>query len=114
MARPRESNRHLPKYVYPHHGAWWFRPPNGENTRISEIGDYAALYRFMADKADPVSNAELTTLSKCLARYEADVLPQLAPRTQKDYRRALRVICEDMVPGLEDSVLREEVLRRVA
>lgn len=34
MARPRESNRHLPKYVYPHHGAWWFRPPNGENTRM--------------------------------------------------------------------------------
>lgn len=40
MARPRDTNRHLPKYVYEHHGAWWFRPPSGENTRICEIGDY--------------------------------------------------------------------------
>lgn len=92
MARPRESNRHLPKYVYEHHGAWWFRPPSGDNCRICEVGDYPTLYRFMADKAEPVSNAELTTLRKCFARYEREVLPTLAPRTQKDYRRALRVL----------------------
>lgn len=30
------------------------------------------------------------------------------------YERCVRVICEEMVPGLDDSVLREEVLRRVA
>jgi len=30
------------------------------------------------------------------------------------YERCVRVICEDMVPGLDDAVLREEVLRRVA
>lgn len=92
MGRPRDSDRHLPKYVYPHHGAWWFRPPSGENTRICDIGDYPALYRFMADKLEPVSNAELTTLTKVFQRYERDVLPTLAPRTQKDYRRALRVL----------------------
>jgi len=92
MARPRESNRHLPKYVYEHHGAWWFRPPSGDNLRICEVGDYPTLYRFMADKLEPVSNADLTTLRKCFERYEREVLPTLAPRTQKDYRRALRVL----------------------
>lgn len=36
------------------------------------------------------------------------------PEFREFYDRCVRVICEDMVPGLSDSVLREEVLRRVA
>jgi len=38
--------------------------------------------------------------------------------SEDDFRefveRAIRVICDEMVPGLDDSVLREEVLRSVA
>jgi integrase len=94
MARPRKSNRHLPKYVYEHHGAWWFRPPNGGPSRICEVGDYRALYAFMADKLDPVRNDELTTLHACFQRYEREVLPTLADLTQKSYRIALRVLDE--------------------
>jgi Protein of unknown function (DUF1367) len=36
------------------------------------------------------------------------------PEFHEFYERCIRVICGDMVPGLEDAVLREEVLRRVA
>lgn len=87
MGRKRQTHKHLPKYVYPHHGAYWYRPPVGEQLRICDIGDEATMYRFAADKAEPAG--PVVTLGDCFDRYERDVLPTLEPRTQKDYRRHL-------------------------
>lgn len=94
MARPRSTNKHLPKYVREHHGSWWFRPPNGGNVKVCKVGDYPALYKYLADKLDPISNDELTTLNKCFDRYDFEIIPQLAPGTQKSYRQALRYLRE--------------------
>lgn len=92
MARPRKSHKHLPKYVSVLGASYWYRPTHGEHVRICKVGDESTLYRWLADKLEPISNDKLTTLAVCFDRYEREVLPGLAPRTQKDYRRALRVL----------------------
>jgi integrase len=90
MARLRETNKHLPKYVTIVHGSYWFRPPNGDAVKVCRVGDEAELYGFMAKMHTPTG--PLTTLNDCFDRYERDVLPGLEPRTQKDYRRHLLIL----------------------
>jgi integrase len=90
MARLRETNKHLPKYVRIEHGSYWFRPPNGDGVKVCRVGDEAALYSFMAKLHTPTG--PMTTLNDCFDRYERDVLPGLEPRTQKDYRRHLLIL----------------------
>jgi integrase len=90
MARPRTTNKHLPKYVTIVHGSYWFRPPNGEAVKVCRVGDEAALYTFMAKKHTPTG--PMQTLNDCFDRYERDVIPTLQPRTQKDYRRHLLIL----------------------
>jgi integrase len=90
MARLRETNKHLPKYVTIVHGSYWFRPPNGESVKVCRVGDEAELYGFMAKLHTPTG--PMTTLNDCFDRYERDVIPTLEPRTQKDYRRHLLIL----------------------
>lgn len=94
MSRPRTVNKHLPKYVTEIHGAYWYRPPGGKAERICSKDDYVALYKFMAEvSARGIQPSQpLTTLSACFDRYESEVVPALAPRTQKDYRRILSIL----------------------
>lgn len=92
MARPRTKNTHLPKYVTVINGSYWYRPPapskdapKPKPTRIGPQGQENLVWKFMLDKQEPVG--PITTLSDCFDRYLQEVLPSLAPRTQKDYRR---------------------------
>lgn len=100
MARPRTKNKHLPKYVTIIHGSYWYRPPKVKPVRISQVGDEAAMYRFMAERTAPMT--DLVTIGDCMDRYIREVLPTLAASTQKDYRRyigTLRAWCGHMRPG---------------
>lgn len=90
MSRPRTKNKHLPQYVTVIHGSYWYRPPDGDSVRIGPEGAEHLVWKFMADhmtpQAPPAANS---TLHHFFERYKREVLPTLAPRTQKDYSRHL-------------------------
>jgi len=94
MSRARTRYKHLPKYVTVIHGAYWFRPPSGENIRLATLGDEVTMYREYAKHLEPVTHARTDTLNDCFNRYVLEVLPGLAPRTQKDYLRHIAVLRE--------------------
>lgn len=93
MARPRSENAHLPKYVYVVHGSYWYRSPEGENVKIGPVGSEYLVWKFMAERtapqAPPKPNA---TLHEHFDRYKREIVPTLAPRTQKDYARHIVVL----------------------
>jgi integrase len=92
MARPRTTNKHLPKYVTVIHGSYWWRSPKQKAERICAVGDEAGMYRWVAEKLGPKPVTPTSTLNDCFDRYERDVIPTLEPRTQKDYRRHLVIL----------------------
>jgi integrase len=92
MARPRTTNKHLPKYVTIIHGSFWWRPPKGKAERIGAADDEAAMYRWVADKLGPKPAGPAVTLNDLFDRYERDVLPTKEPRTQQDYRKHLLIL----------------------
>lgn len=101
MARPRKVNRHLPKFVELNNGTYYYRPTHGEHVRMTHAagssirhGEEPAMYAWLSDKMEPIVLGDGCTLSDCFTRYKLEVLPTLAPRTQKDYLRALDVLEE--------------------
>jgi integrase len=94
MARPRTTNKHLPRYVTIIHGSYWYRPPNTDAVKLARVGDESTMYRKMADLLIPTesSNEPTGKLTDYFDRYEREVVPTLAPRTQKDYHRHLQVL----------------------
>lgn len=92
MGRPRTTNKHLPKYVTIIHGSYWYRAPGAKPVRVCRTGEEMALYRFIAENAAPIANIDVKTVADALDRYEREVLPSKAPRTQRDYIRHLRVL----------------------
>lgn len=92
MARLRKTNKHLPKYVTVIHGSYWYRAPKRKPERLAAVGEEAEMYRKLAGLMMPEDPSELTTLRACLDRYEREVVPTLAKRTQKDYHRHLNVL----------------------
>ena len=109
MGRPRTTNAHLPKYVTVIHGSYWYRPPGQDAKRIAKVGDERALYQFMAGVALPTG--PVVTLSDVFDRYIRDVIPTLAPRTQTDYLRHIKILrawCGHMRP---DDLQPRDVIR---
>ena len=93
MSKPRQKNLHLPKYVTVIHGAYWYRPPEGEPVRIGPEGDEHLVWKFMLEVAQPQPPPQPNaTLKEHFERYKREVIPTLAPRTQKDYARHLVVL----------------------
>jgi integrase len=94
MARPRKSNRHLPKYVIVHHGAYWYRPPSGEDVRIGECpGEEHKVWEFMMERAAPQAPPKPgAPLHEYFERYKREIVPTLGPRTQKDYSRHIAIL----------------------
>lgn len=90
MARPRKRNLHLPKYVTENHGSYWYKSPGQKAKRVADVGDERTLYQFMADSHKPVG--PIATMGDLFDRYEREIVPTLAPRTQKDYHRHLKVL----------------------
>lgn len=88
MSRPREKNLHLPKYVTVIHGSYWYRPPEGDAVRIGPEGQEHLVWKFMAEVSTPLAPPKPNaTLKEHFERYKREVVPTLAPRTQKDYAR---------------------------
>ncbi len=91
MGRQRKTDKHLPQRVYFEHGRYWFKPkrpgatPPGFTSRIdlgTTLGEmYDALKKLVEA---PRTIGKMSTL---FDRYLRDSLPNLAPRTQSDYRK---------------------------
>lgn len=100
MARLRTTHKHLPKYVNPIHGAYWYRPPGQKAVRIGAIGDDTTLYQFLARLSEPVG--PITTMNQLFDKYCAEILPGLKPVTQKFYllcMKTLRAVFGQAHPG---------------
>lgn len=92
MGRKRKTNKHLPKYVTVIHGSYWYRPPKKKPERLAAVGDEHEMYRRLAGLMEPEDPSKLVTVGDCLDRYEREVVPTLAPRTQKDYHQHLKIL----------------------
>lgn len=102
MARPRTSNKHLPKYVTVIHGSYWYRAPKKQPVRLAAVGEESAMYSKYAEYIKDVPSGPITTMGDLFDRYIKDIVPKLAPRTQKDYLwiiGQLRKVFGDMLPG---------------
>jgi integrase len=96
MARPRTKNKHLPRYVTIIHGSYWYRPPNAKPIKLARVGDESSLHKNYARFAFPSErNDKAGVLSDYIDRYEREIVPTLAPRTQKDYHRHLQKLRQE-------------------
>jgi integrase len=85
MGPRRTKHPGLPKHVRPKNGAYHYEDPVTRKwTRLAPLDDYAgmltALARILA------ANAETNTIEKLWAKYQIEVLPTLAQKTQKNRR----------------------------
>lgn len=100
MSRPRTKHQHLPKYVTVIEGAYWYRGPASEpgapKPKPIRIGKFPEeeykVWKFMADLTIPSAPKVDGTLHDYFEKYKAEVLPTLAPRTQKDYSRHIVIL----------------------
>ncbi len=111
MARLRTTNKHLPKYVYISNGSYWYRPPNVKPTKLGRVGDEAEFYRNYARYAFPTATENVGTVGDYLDRYEREIVPTLAERTQKDYHGYLKTLREHFGHFHPDDVRPKDVGR---
>lgn len=83
MGRRRKSHKHLPRRVYPKHGALWFVDKNNQWHRLSDENDLRTMYTNLAKFVD--TSKPLHTMADVFDRFIVEKLPLLAPRTQSDY-----------------------------
>lgn len=89
MGRVRKSNRHLPRGVYAHHGAYWL-VRDGKWTRLAnDFGAAMAEYgRLQA------ASIHIVTVTDLIARYSAEVLARRGALTARNRRGELAKIAE--------------------
>jgi integrase len=96
MGRRRKHNKHLPRGVTLEWGTYYFRGPDKRRLNLGRdfaeaMAKYGALFRDLP----------LTTFGAVLDRYQREVTPKKAPRTQTDelgYIANLRAVFGAMVP----------------
>ncbi len=79
MGRPRKSEKHLPNKVYRRHNAYYFVDPKGKWIRLGKT--LGIMYRRYADFVEP---GPMNTLDDVFSKYNTEVVPLKAERTQKD------------------------------
>jgi len=82
MGRRRKLDKHLPQRVYLRRGSYFYVDLGKKWRNLGR--DPVSMYRKLAEIIDTPRNC--ATLSGVLDRYLIEVLPNLAPRTQSDYR----------------------------
>jgi integrase len=86
MGRPKLHNKHLPPRMVFHHGAYW---------HTVRVGGRPQWVRLSADFTEAINlyyqregrTLAGSTVHDALSRYDREVLPGKAAKTQKDYRR---------------------------
>lgn len=83
MGRRRTKNKHLPRRVYPKHGALWFVDKASQWHRLSDENDLGTMYSNLAKFVD--TSKPLHTMADVFDRFIVEKIPLLAARTQSDY-----------------------------
>ena len=98
MGRRRKHNKHLPSRVYISHGQYFFVDAKGKwNPLGRSLGQ---MYRSLAQFYD--DDAPLAQMGDLFERYEQQVLPKKAEKTQAENSRSLKrlkAVFGDMVPS---------------
>lgn len=81
MGRRRQHNTDMPQRVYLSRGWWFFRPKGAPAVKLAREDDRPGALRAYADVMEARPRAG--TIGDLLDRYERDVLPTKAPKTQK-------------------------------
>lgn len=79
VGRKRNANKHLPRRVYQKHGGYYFVTPEKKWIRLGTTE--GEMHRALAELLDTTATR---TLDGLFDRYEREVIPTKAPRTQKD------------------------------
>lgn len=97
MGRRRKHDKHLPQRVYHRGKTYYFVDHAGRWLSLGRtVGDMYRAYAAM------VEERPIGTMSDLFDRYEVEVIPHKAPRTQRDNRYEilfLRAALRDMVPS---------------
>lgn len=89
MGRRRKKNTHLPRGVSLEWGTYWFRGPDRARLKLGR--DFATAMRRYGEL---LGDQPLTTFGAVLDRYQREITPAKAPRTQVDERRFLAKLRE--------------------
>lgn len=102
MGRARKDNRHLPAGVTIINGTFYFKAPGVEDAKRERMvgpdgesirdNEEHLMYSWLAKRTEPKPMSEVTTLAEVFNRYVREILPQHAPRTQKDYLKHFVVL----------------------
>lgn len=98
MGRKRQHRLDLPQRMRQKHGAYYFVDRAGKWHHLGREY-HAAIAKFAELNSE---RSPLTTIGKVMDRYQAEVIPTKAPRTQKDNLRELellRAVFGHMRPG---------------
>lgn len=85
MGRRRKHRKDLPERVYHRHGAFYFVDSTGKWHNLGK--EFSAA---MVAYASLNATGTLSTLGQVMDRYQREILPRKAARTQKGYLRDLR------------------------
>lgn len=88
MGRKRKTDTDLPLRVYRHHGAFWYYPRFGKPSRLADLDNYAGMLKALAVVLGDA--APTSTMLQLWARYQIEVLPGLAKKTQQNRRNDMK------------------------
>jgi integrase len=88
MGPRRTKHPGLPKHVRPKNGAYHYESPVTRKwKRLASLDDYSGMLTALARIL--TANAETNTVEKLWAKYQIEVLPTLAPKTQQNRRNEM-------------------------
>lgn len=89
MPVAKRNRRDLPECVYFKNGAYYFVKKNVWK-RLSD--DYAEAMALWATMIVPTSREDVMTMEQLFTRYQLEIIPKKAPRTQKDNLGEMRFL----------------------
>ena len=91
MGRRREKNLTLPRHMHQKNKSYYFVTWENGKRKWIPLGRDLAMARLEWAKLENIADEDIesVTFAVAAARYERDILPQKAPRTQDEYRRQL-------------------------
>lgn len=89
MGRPRKTNPDLPSRVYLKNGAYYYVDYQSKWHRLAPGGDKTALYKALSHL---LGGEQSSGMAAMFDRYEVEVLPTKAVKTQKDQKAQLKTL----------------------
>lgn len=88
VGRQRTKDFDLPRRVYRKNGAFWFVDSQNKWNRLAGLDDYPGMLKALG--ALLASGGPLNTCELLWAKYQVDVLPKLAKKTQQGRRNDMK------------------------